>query len=82
MSHDVFKHQLAHIEFSLHIDLEKQGGKALCNPHSMSCQKLVAHCYFVRNGVSEGEIRGMKIVLIQPCFDLSSSDEGDHWINL
>ena len=36
----------------------------------------------MQDRVPRGEMRGVKVVLIQPHSDLSSSDDGDHYIGL
>ena len=78
----MFKHKLPYIEFSLHAYLKEQGGEAFRYSCSIGNWQPIAYGDLVQNIVYGGEMRGGKVVIIRPCYDLSSNDYGDHWINV
>ena len=54
----MFEHKSTYVEFFLHADLKKQGGKILCDSYAMGGWQPITHGNLMQDGVSRGYMRG------------------------
>ena len=62
--------------------MKEQGGEALRHSCVMGGRQPITHNDLMQNRIPRGEMRESKVVLILPCSNLSSNDDGDHCISL